>query len=53
MRFQAKLIESQASVTSYVVASNPEVLAKLMRDANNRQTCNQNASNSDSEKIPK
>ena len=52
MRFQAKLIESQASVTSYVVASNPEVLAKLMRDANNRQTCNQNASNSDSEKIP-
>ena len=52
MQFQAKIIESQASVTSYVVASNPEVLAKLMRDANSRQTCNQNASNSDSEKIP-
>ena len=52
MQFQTKIIESQDSVTSYVVASNPEVLAKLMRDANNRQTCNQNASNSDSEKIP-
>ena len=52
MQFQAKIIESQASVTSYVVASNPEVLAKLMRDANKRQNYNKNASNSDSEKIP-
>ena len=35
-----------------MVASNPEVLAKLMRDANSCQTFNQNASNSHSEKIP-
>ena len=52
MLFQETIIESQASVTSYVVASNPEVLAKLMRDANKRQNYNKNASNSDSEKIP-
>ena len=36
-----------------MVASNPEVLAKLMRDANKRNILNQNsASNSDSENIP-
>ena len=52
MLFQETIIESQASVTSYVVASNPEVLAKLMQDANKRQNYNKNASNSDSEKIP-
>ena len=51
--FQKKITDTKASVTSYVVASNPEVLAKLMRDANKRQYgSNQNASNSDFEKIP-
>ena len=50
--FQTKITDTKASVTSYVVASNPEVLAKLMRDANTRQVSNQNASNYNSEKIP-
>ena len=38
--FQTNLTDAKASVTSYVVASNPEVLAKLMSDANKRQIHN-------------
>ena len=40
--FQTNLTDAKASVTSYVVASNPEVLAKLMSDANKRQIHNPN-----------
>ena len=50
--FQTNLTDAKASVTSYVVASNPEVLAKLMSDANKRQIHNPNNSNHYPENIP-
>ena len=50
--FQTNLTDAKASVTSYVVASNPEVLAKLMSDANKRQIHNPNNSNHHPENIP-
>ena len=50
--FQTNLTDAKASVTSYVVASNPEVLARLMSDANKRQIHNPNNSNHYPENIP-
>ena len=50
--FQTNASDTRPSVTSYVVASNPEVLSVLMRDANYRQISNQNAFNSENENIP-
>ena len=50
--FQTNLTDAKASVTSYVVASNPEVLEKLMSDANKRQIHNSNNSNLYPENIP-
>ena len=50
--FQTSLTDAKASVTSYVVASNPEVLAKLMSEANKRQIHNPNNSKHYPENIP-